>query len=345
MLSIYNGRKRSLGEDESKDVHLQISVKMRRFLHLFKGSALNVFLDIALHVDEQGWAWPKVTTIMKEAGRKDDAVYRALNLLCTMQVKGHRLMLRTKTAPAYAPAGLQDNKRNFYLFFPSEREVKEYELKEISEPSNGRVTEKDTSGNKGAYFEDTQNEDTENKGAYFEDTQNRGVIEEEPDSKEEPKLKEEPHTHKQNQPLPFERDTSAYRAHLDAKAGGVGVGSRFTLKECQDWARWRASQPDAGIRGADAVAYSRYRDGTADELIAEFQARTPEQIAIERSEPANKNLFYGEAAQLVRAMMEVGRKARDAIAEMPLDDDVRARLVAKFVTPESHGNQPQEGSQ
>ena len=45
----------------------------------------------------------------------------------------------------------------------------------------------------------------------------------------------------------------------------------------------------------------------------------------------------------MKAMMDVGRKARDAIAEMPLDDDVRARLIAKFIPPESSGNNQTEG--
>ena len=44
MISIFNGRSRSLGEGERKEVYLKVHVGFRRHLHLFRGAMLAVEL-------------------------------------------------------------------------------------------------------------------------------------------------------------------------------------------------------------------------------------------------------------------------------------------------------------
>jgi hypothetical protein len=57
MISFFNGRTRSLG-GQSTAVFAKVDVAFRDYLHLLKGAHLGVFLAIALHCNEEGWAWP-----------------------------------------------------------------------------------------------------------------------------------------------------------------------------------------------------------------------------------------------------------------------------------------------
>ncbi|HLM58691.1 MAG TPA: hypothetical protein VK422_21485 [Pyrinomonadaceae bacterium] len=65
-------------------------------------------------------------------------------------------------------------------------------------------------------------------------------------------------------------ETTREHPHTAApRARGVGVPSRFTLKERKRWARWKASLPGSSIRDPEALARAR-SDGRDDEEIAEF---------------------------------------------------------------------------
>jgi hypothetical protein len=122
MLSIFNGRSRTLGK-ASGAVFAQLSVEFREHLHLFKGARLHVFLCIALHADEQGWAFPGIETrIKRETGYNRDTIIQALNDLCAMTIEGHRVLL------AYQPVRPDGTfQANQYLIFPTIDEVAQYE--------------------------------------------------------------------------------------------------------------------------------------------------------------------------------------------------------------------------
>jgi hypothetical protein len=50
-----------------------------------------------------------------------------------------------------------------------------------------------------------------------------------------------------------------------------------------------------------------------------------------RQAPTDQLMFFGEAAQIVHTMMEAhSRDAESIIAELPVTDEVRARLLEKF---------------
>jgi hypothetical protein len=55
------------------------------------------------------------------------------------------------------------------------------------------------------------------------------------------------------------------------KAAGVGVGSRFSLKECIAYAEHRKAS-DPNMRSAEAVGRKLYETGREDELIDEWLA-------------------------------------------------------------------------
>ncbi len=121
MITIFNGRRRTLGGGESS-VWAQIDVSFREHLADFKGARLGVFLAIALHANEEGWAWPSYKTLEAETGYEVHTIIRALGDLCRLRINGRRILLHYQSI---RPDGTFDSNR--YLIFPSEEEVRLYE--------------------------------------------------------------------------------------------------------------------------------------------------------------------------------------------------------------------------
>lgn len=121
VITIFNGRKRTLG-GQTSNVHIQVSISFRDYLHTLKGAPLAVFLSIALHSNEDGWSWPSRTLISRETGYNTNTISQALSELCQTRIKDHRILLR------YQPqAGNGNFKTNRYLIFPSLDEIAQYE--------------------------------------------------------------------------------------------------------------------------------------------------------------------------------------------------------------------------
>lgn len=121
MISVFNGRRRSLGSS-SAAVFVQIDAEFRSHLHKFKGAKLAVFLAIALRANEDGWSWPSYQQISRDTGLDLHTIRIALAELCRMEIDGRRVLLR------YQPT--QENGRfgnNRYLIFPTPEEVARYE--------------------------------------------------------------------------------------------------------------------------------------------------------------------------------------------------------------------------
>jgi hypothetical protein len=149
MISIFNGRKRTLG-GETPSVFAQVGVDFREHLHKFKGARLGVFLAIALHADENGWAWPSYGLLARETGYGRDTIARALSDLCEMTVNDRRVLLRFQPYDNEAKRWMS----NRYLIFPSVEEIARYE------------------GDQCRHFPYTGNQDTGNQEPGKQDTGN-----------------------------------------------------------------------------------------------------------------------------------------------------------------------------
>jgi len=123
MITFFNGHRRGLGENPAPTVYAQIDVSFREHLSHFKGARLAVLLAIALHANEEGWSWPSYETLAQETGYSEDAIRRALQDLCALEINGQRVLLRYQP-PA---GGNKTFESNRYLLFPSPEEVAQYE--------------------------------------------------------------------------------------------------------------------------------------------------------------------------------------------------------------------------
>lgn len=81
MITIFNGRSHQLGVGATESIYVQVSVSLREHLCRFPGSSLNVFLAIALHANEDGYAWPSIERLARETGLHRQTVFTALNQL------------------------------------------------------------------------------------------------------------------------------------------------------------------------------------------------------------------------------------------------------------------------
>lgn len=121
MISIFNGRERTLGGSTS-EIYAQINVDFRQHLHILKGARLSIFLAISLHANSRGWAWPSRSLLARETGYNVNTISLALSDLCKLEINGQRLLLRHQPATR---DGTYDT--NQYLIFPSHTEVTQFE--------------------------------------------------------------------------------------------------------------------------------------------------------------------------------------------------------------------------
>ena len=148
LITIFNGRSRDLGGEGVKaGPFVQVRVGLVKHLCEFKGARLSVFMAIALHSNEDGWAWPSRARLARETGYSVDTVARAVADLCKVRVNGSRVLLR------YQPQGVRGIFRsNRYLIFPTLRDLSLFEhdqpeliglgskdLEEVGEGENGKV--------------------------------------------------------------------------------------------------------------------------------------------------------------------------------------------------------------
>lgn len=310
MISIFNGRSRELGDVSSKKVYVQVSVAMRRYLHKFKGAKFSVFMAIALHANEEGWSTPSVKALRRETGYNKDTIFAALAALCQVEIEGHRVLLRSNRR---GDAGTFEN--NSYLIFPSREEVAKYEG-EIGPPYPKNTDTEET-----RHGENPTRENSES-GKFGHKENNKDG------SKEEPSLEEKPHTHESQASFDLEG------ASESNEESHVCVLKELTLADYRKFARSQSS-----FHTPDAWAYTHFNKRDRDELVGEWlHSQTPEQIAEARSteQPA---MTYFEAAQIVETMRQVGRAPQETIADLEVDEEVRARLLEKFCPPQTDGEE------
>jgi hypothetical protein len=132
MITIFNGRQRTLGES-STAIYAQVNVEMREHLHILKGAKLAVFLALALHANEHGWCWPSRDRIARETGYNKDTVSAAIADLCTITINDERILLRYQ--PKDGNNGTFDTVH--YLIFPTAHDVAQFENSQMELPCIG----------------------------------------------------------------------------------------------------------------------------------------------------------------------------------------------------------------
>ena len=96
MITIFRGRKLSLRGTEDV-IYAEVAVALRDQIHYFNtGKSCNpfaVFMKIALHTDEYGWAFPSKAEISRKTGvTSKDAIAHSIRHLADMRIEGHRIL-------------------------------------------------------------------------------------------------------------------------------------------------------------------------------------------------------------------------------------------------------------
>lgn len=138
MVTIFNGRRRSLGEDDlNTGIFIQLYKELQPHLKAFSGSQWLVFTAIAFYIDEDGWAWPGLERLAFDTGLNVSTVKIALRGLCSMEVDGCRVLLKFQPRVSEKPIGYvyagSAGKflSNHYLLFPTWEEVRIFSEKGV----------------------------------------------------------------------------------------------------------------------------------------------------------------------------------------------------------------------
>ena len=130
MVTIFNGRRRSLGgEDVHSGIFIQLYKELQPYLKEFTSAQWLVFTAIAFHIDADGWAWPGREKLAFDTGLNIETVKVALEGLCRLRIEGNPVLLkyqprRGEEPAAYVQKGGGQFLSNHYLIFPSWEEVR-----------------------------------------------------------------------------------------------------------------------------------------------------------------------------------------------------------------------------
>lgn len=133
MIKIFTGDWRGPRQAE-KCTFIQIDVRFRDILHKFRGAKLAVLMDIMLHMDADGVAFPSYERLVKETGYGRDTIAKALDALCKMNVDGTQVLMRWRCR---AEDGTFEGS-NHYKIFPTEEEIQSMENPTVENPNGGK---------------------------------------------------------------------------------------------------------------------------------------------------------------------------------------------------------------
>jgi len=123
MFKIFSGPWRGLDPAGRRSVpYIQMAFKSRRLLKYFKGSALAVFMCLALHMDQEGHSFPRYAQIKRETGLSLATISRMLDELCELRIEDERVLLRYR---------VRDERKCFvggnqYIVFPTREQLAEH---------------------------------------------------------------------------------------------------------------------------------------------------------------------------------------------------------------------------
>jgi hypothetical protein len=122
VISTFASNQRTFGGAGTEQVfHMRMEARFREYLYHFKGPKLAIFLAIALHADDQGWAWPSLSLLSKETGYNITTISENVTELCAMQIDRHHVLIAVQAKDV-----TNRFKANRYLVLPSDAEVAEY---------------------------------------------------------------------------------------------------------------------------------------------------------------------------------------------------------------------------
>lgn len=318
MISIFNGRSRSLGTQTTPDIHVQVSTGLRKHLHVFKGAKLSVFMAIALHSDQHGWSRPSTRTLHRETGYNADTIFKALNELCESVIAGHRVLLRRPNRSGDGTFGT-----NHYLIFPTPEEIAKYETPYLfpgadvsgsllAATTNGvTVSEKADTAKTRVGESPTRKKTSSGKNLVgkFRHQVDPAVEEEFPFSLFED-LRNEIETHTQQESAPDIRDLVCVKSKFS-----LDIIRQFAWHSHNEAAEWNARNPRErveDIRNPNGWAIAAHRSGEFDPIIEEFASERRERsvdrlnFAINAVELAmsSQKLSLSEAIELLREQRE-----------------------------------------
>lgn len=111
MITIFNGGRRSLSTHEDV-TYVQVHHSMLPHLHKFTASGWIVFTALSLRMDNNGYCFPSVSSLVGTTGLSEGTVRRALEHLMEMQIEGHYILAKK---PRFTNDGRQTS-NGFWLF-------------------------------------------------------------------------------------------------------------------------------------------------------------------------------------------------------------------------------------
>jgi hypothetical protein len=122
MITIINRDYRQLGFTLDEGVTIELTGESCKYLHLFKGARLAVFMALALHTNSEGWATASLALLRKETGYAVGAVARAIGTLSKLKIDGRRVLLAVRERQAVGSYA-----RYHFRIFPADGDVLRYE--------------------------------------------------------------------------------------------------------------------------------------------------------------------------------------------------------------------------
>ena len=122
MISIINTNCRQVGCSLGQRVTVELTGESCKYLHLFKGARLAVFMALALHTNTEGWAIASLALLRKETGYAADTIAGAIATLCRLKVDGHRVLMAVRDSRRAGP-----HAKYHFRIFPADRDLLRYE--------------------------------------------------------------------------------------------------------------------------------------------------------------------------------------------------------------------------
>ncbi len=134
MIKVFSGRWLGLGQKD-EGLGMLIDFNFRSILRQFRGAKLAVFMDIALHSDQNGFSFPSYDLIEQETGYTRDSIATALEDLCKLEIEGQRVLARFR----FRDDKGQYTGSNRYLIFPTQEELQSLLFPTLENSTCGKI--------------------------------------------------------------------------------------------------------------------------------------------------------------------------------------------------------------